>query len=176
MADRWTTSSELAALGGGRRELVEGEIVEMPPISGGHGRTEYLVAKVLDREGEQKKLGSVLVGEVGILVRRDPDTVRGADVAFVTGELEESPEGYLIRPPALVVEVLSRNDRATEVAAKVEEYLRIGVRVVWVVDPANRTVSVYLPGGEARVLRAGQRLLAPGVLEDLQADPAELFS
>lgn len=174
------TAADLAALepGAGRRELVRGEIIEMPPTSGGHGRQEFRVARFLDRVGEQSGLGQVLVGEVGIVVARGPDTVRGADVVFLSQEqlpVLESPEGYLLTPPALVVEVLSRNDRASDVAAKVSDYLGVGVRVVWVVDPPNRTVTVYLPEGVARVLRPGQTLWAPGVLDDLSADTGELF-
>jgi Uma2 family endonuclease len=45
--------------------------------------------------------------------------------------------------PDLVVEVLSPTDRARGVREKVADWLRAGTRLVWVIDPANRSVTVY---------------------------------
>jgi Uma2 family endonuclease len=74
-----------------------------------------------------------------------------------------------------VVEVVSPNDRASEIQAKVLEYLNAGVLVVWVVDPATRTVNVHLPDGNARTLRPDDLLWAPGVFPELAVAVSVLF-
>ena len=161
-----------------RFEIVRGEVVPLSPTGGKHGYVEQRIGRVLGHEGEDADLGTPFVGEVGVVVVRDPQTVRGADAAFLLKEQmppEETPEGYLLTPPALVAEVLSPNDRASYVQAKVLEYLSAGVRVVWVVDPSTRSVAVYLKGATARILTGDETLIAPGVLDNLRTPEAWLF-
>lgn len=183
MADTVRGGATLADLSaysaqGQRCELVRGELIRLSPTGGTHGTVESRVNRVLGSEGEDQGLGLAMAGEVGILVSEAPPTVRGADNVFLlTAQLPylTTPEGYLKTPPALVAEVLSPNDRASEVFEKVLEYLGAGVRVVWVVDPHNRVVTVYQSGQEALVLRSADRLVAPGVLDSLQAKVERLF-
>lgn len=70
---------------------------------------------------------------------------------------------------------MSPNDRASEVQAKVLEYLRAGVSIVWVVDPQTLTVTVYHRDGNAQVLQQADELVAPGVLENLCVTVRKLF-
>jgi Uma2 family endonuclease len=117
----------------------------------------------------------VLVGEVGIFTHRNPDTVRGADVAFISNERYsrlESKRGFLEVAPDLVVEVLSPEDRPGEVARKVAEYLEAGVRLVWVADPETKTVRAHRPGSE---VREADRLAGDDVLPGFDVAIAELF-
>ncbi|MHB2017785.1 MAG: Uma2 family endonuclease [Candidatus Xenobia bacterium] len=161
-----------------RFEIVKGEIVPLMPTGDLHGIVEPRVTRMLGSEAEDAGLGLVLGGEVGVVVVQNPLTVRGADGAFYLQHqlpYKTTPERYLLTPPALVVEVLSPNDRASEVQGKILEYLAVGVLVVWVVDPATRSVQVYIPDGTTRILRGDQKLFAPGVLESLQTTVAWLF-
>lgn len=161
-----------------RFEIVRGEVVPLVPTGDVHGIVETRVTRLLGNEAEDKGLGLVLGGEVGVVVELEPRTVRGADGAFyLQAQLpyETTPERYLLTPPALVVEVLSPNDRASEIQGKVLEYLTAGVRVVWVVDPATRSVAVYLFQATAGILRGDDRLCAPGVLDHLQTPVSWLF-
>ena len=76
----------------------------------------------------------------------DPLKVRRPDVAFIArGRLpvEELARGHVTVAPDLVVEVVSPNDYVYELNKKVQEYLRAGVRLVWVIDPENRTLLVH---------------------------------
>lgn len=172
------TIEELAKISAQQRcELVRGELVMLAPTGGIHGEVESVISGLLLAEGDG--LGKVYSGDVGIIVDMAARTVRGADNAFITNDqlpVRYSPEGYLLTIPALVVEVLSPNDRASEVQEKILEYLSAGARVVWVVDPANRTVTIYEPGLEARILTANDILIAPGVLPKLKKKVNVLFA
>lgn len=133
---------------GKRYELARGELIEKSPPGIEHGKRSGRIVRLLDEFVEDHDLGTVTV-ESGYYLERDPDTVRGPDVAFISKErLDPDAEvlGFGDIVPDLAVEVISPSDTYAEVTAKVNEYLSAGVRMVWVVDPAFHRVTVY-PGG-----------------------------
>lgn len=161
----------------GRAELIEGRIVRMTSPGGEHGRLELGLAFELETFVRQRGLGRVLTGEVGIYTRRDPDSVRGADIAFYSYERMpgEFPSGYLEIAPDLVVEIMSPSDRWSEVREKVEEYFSIGVWQVWIVEPANRTIFVYRSPVDVQRLGETDTLVGEGVLEGFSLPVARIF-
>ncbi|MBM3128323.1 MAG: Uma2 family endonuclease [Chloroflexi bacterium] len=172
------SGEELAALGEiGRCELVEGEIIMRSPTGNRHGRVELKLGKALDDFVSPRKLGIVAVGEVGIYTRRHPDTVRGADVLFISNEraARRSSKAYLDIAPDLIVEVLSPDDRWNELTQKLREYFSIGVRLVWVADPEAEIVYAYRALTDVREFRAGDLLPGDEVLPDFSVPVASLF-
>lgn len=77
--------------------------------------------------------------------------------------------------PDLAVEVLSPSDDPVDVQQKVRDYLEAGARLVWVVAPSARAVTVYRADGSARLLREGEALEGEDVLPGLHIPLAELF-
>lgn len=92
--------------------------------------------------------------DTGFWLGTDPDTVRATDAAFIRKDRvpKQYPKAYLRVIPDLVVEVVSPDDRHCEVIDKVRQWLEAGSRMVWVVDPPSRTVHVYRPGKDPKVL------------------------
>jgi len=175
---RRITGDELLAMGDiGPCELIEGRIVPMTPTGSEHGVIESNLSRHLGNFVADKKLGKVMNGEVGIFTRRRPDSVRGADIAFVSRErLADRPaKGFLTVAPELVVEIVSPSDRWQDVRQKIEEYFAIGVQRVWIVEPDNRDVLVYSASTEMRKLGEGDLLTGEGVLEGFSLPVAELF-
>lgn len=141
-----TTADELLAMpeDGVRRELVGGELREMTPAGRRHARVAQNVNRALDAYVFERRLGEVYP-EFGYVLSSDPDTVRAPDVSFVRADRlgQGGPdEGFYRGAPDLAIEVVSPNDRYSEVRAKVEEYLEAGTPMVIVVDPQNREVIV----------------------------------
>jgi Uma2 family endonuclease len=142
----WTDEDLLALPDDGRYELVDGELVRMSPAGGRHGD---IVAELLARVrvfAKQRGLGHVFDGQTGF---RLPDgNLRSPDLSFVAATRlpEGVPAGFIHVVPNLAVEVLSPGDRAGDVARKVAEYLSIGVDLLWVIDPEQRSAVVYRPG------------------------------
>ena len=130
---------------GYRYELVRGELIQMAPPGLRHGRFTSHIARRLGNHVEAEDLG-VVYSETGFILESDPDTVRAPDASFISRErLDEVGEtdGYWPGAPDLVVEVISPNDRYTEVEAKVAEWLAAGTRMVIVVNPRRRSVRVH---------------------------------
>ncbi|HEV3263368.1 MAG TPA: Uma2 family endonuclease [Gemmataceae bacterium] len=161
---------------GSQQELVRGEIVTMPPPGGRHGVCCLRTGRRLGNFVEENRRGTVTCNDTGFISERDPDTVRGPDVAYWSKErLPEVPEGYIEIVPDLAVEVVSPSDIFSRIQKKVREYLNRGVRLVWVVDPEGRTVTVYRPLRQATILEENETLSGEDVLPGFSCPVAELF-
>jgi Uma2 family endonuclease len=179
MTQELVTGEALAKMGDiGRCELVEGEIIMKSPTGWLHGKSESRFDTALRNFVEPRKLGLVLVGEVGIYTRRNPDTVRGAEVLFISNErlAQVKSMSYLDVAPELVVEVMSPDDRWSEVNKKLREYFAIGVVVVWVADPADKTIAIYHSLTDVQILTVSDTLAAEDILPGLSLPVAALFA
>jgi len=174
------TAEELLAMpdSGSRYELVRGELRMMAPAGGRHGRIAQRLLRRIGNFVEEHRLGETFAAETGFLLERDPDTVRAPDVAFVAaarlGELANHP-GYLPLVPDLVAEVVSPNDRSSEVEERSMGWLAAGVPVVLVVDPQTKTIRTYRSPRDIRVDADGFIDLND-VLAGYRLDVRELFS
>lgn len=174
------TADELAQLpdDGMRYELVRGVLRTMPPPKVPHGRLARKIGRSLDRHVEAAALGEVYMNEVGYLLTTRPDTVRAPDVAFLSvARLVEMGDvtDYFPGSPDLVVEVISPNDRLTQIAETAVEWLEHGARLVFVVNPRRRTVAVHRPGQPIRVLGVDDTLDGEDVVPGWSMAVRDLF-
>ena len=175
---RLVTGEELIAMDDiGLCELIDGRIVRMNPAGLSHAVLVSNLVAALAVFARPRKLGQVLSGEVGIYTRRNPDSVRAADIAFVSRARLAglTAKGYLTVAPEIIVEVISPTDRWQDVRQKLEEYFAIGVQRVWIVEPDKRTVLVYAASADVRAYRKGDTLIGEGVLEGLALPVSDLF-
>ena len=173
------TTAEVLLVAGdiGRCELVRGELIMMSPAGSEHGWIVANITAPLAMFVKQHSLGRVFGAETGFRIGHDPDTVRAPDVAFVTAERigGKLAPGFFPGPPDLAVEVLSPDDRAGEVLAKVQDWLGAGCRAVWVADPRTRTVTVYRSRSEIVVLGDSETLSGGELLPDFSLPVSEVF-
>src|SRR6266571_4193651 len=135
-------------------QLVRGVLVVREPPGFRHGEITARLASALMMHVDAHTLGRVVAGDAGFKLQSHPDTVRGADIAFVSWERlpQGSPEGFPSLGPDLVVEVLSPGDRPGETLAKVADWLSAGTRLVWVIDPERRLARIYRQDGSESIL------------------------
>jgi len=159
-------------------ELVHGRIVGTPPPDRRHGYVCGQAYYVLRRFVDEHRLGRVMSNDSGVITQRDPDTVRGADVAYYSyARLPKGPvpTGYGPEVPELIVEVRSVSDAWPEILEKVAEYLGAGVSVVVVLDPEPKTAHVFGAIDPPMTLRPEDELVLPGILEGLRIRVAQFF-
>ena len=146
---------------GYRYELVRGELRKMAPAGARHSSIGVKIVISMGNHVTANNLGTVFGADGGFLLERNPDTVRAPDVGFVRRERMEEVglvDGFWPGAPDLAVEVISPNDLYTEVAEKVEEWLKAGTRMVVVADPRRRVATVHRPGREPATLAEGEVL------------------
>jgi Uma2 family endonuclease len=158
-------------------ELVRGEVIELPPPRKPHGVVCVKVAAALEWYVNERGVGYVASNDSGVILEREPDTVRGPDVAYYedAGSFDELHPKYGETPPRLAVEVLSPDDRAGKIMRKVNDYLRTGVALIWVVDPEDRTLTIYRPGQAHIVLTPAQEITGEDVLPGFRCSVSRFF-
>jgi Uma2 family endonuclease len=174
------TAAEYARLpdAGVPTELVRGEVVELNQPTPRHGQVCSRADRWMGTFADEHGLGHVLCNDAGIITERDPDTVRGGDVWFVSfSKLPKGaiPEGYLDVTPDVVVEVRSENDRWSKILEKVAEYLNAGVAVVCVLDPQTETARLYFPDAPDVILSGDDVLTFPGQLPGFSVPVRRFF-
>ena len=165
----------------GRFELIEGEVVAMPPTGLAHGRRSNRIGRYLDEYAEATGAG-VVAADTGFFADDDDETLLGPDVAFIRMERLDDPDSprFVGLMPDLAVEVKSPNDTFAATRRKAELYLQRGTRLVWLVYPARRNVEVCRldDAGEMRVetVYVGGALSGEDVLPGFRLELSRVFS
>lgn len=139
-----------------RFELIDGKLREMRlPGNAAHGAVTALFIVSVMPFIQAKDAGDGFATGTGFLLRRNPDTVKAPDFAFVSHErLQDVARGasYLAAVPDLVLETRSPSDRAAGIQSKIHEWLTAGVRLVLDLDPEKKRMVVYQPETEPMTL------------------------
>ena len=142
-----------------RHALIKGELLTMPLPKYLHARIVANLIMILGAYVKANRLG-VLYAETGYHLERNPDTVLGPDMSFVSNErVEAGDDGYYQGPPDLAIEVLSPSNRKGYIERKLGIYLERGTRSVWLVDPRRRTVEVVTSPNDRRMLHETDELV-----------------
>lgn len=163
-------------------ELVRGRVVPITP--GGPflygiacARFSRHLANFVD---DHQPGGEVCSNDVFVVTERNPDTVRGADIAY--WPKERLPGGVathklVYEPPALCAEVVSPTNTWDDIFTKVDEYHAAGVTAVVVLDPDTKIAAVYrkLNGDDQHQFKVGEDLTLPDVLPGFSVPVAEFF-
>ena len=163
---------------GKRYELIDGELREMAPTVNWHGEVETNLTTLLHTHIRAHSLGRVSCGEVLYIVRRNPDRVRAADIAFIRQDRVpplEARQHILEVIPDLVVEILSKSDTIEEISDKIDDWLEAGVQMLWIVDPFRRAVTMYQPGRDPCLLGEHGTLEGDPVVPGFRCSVAEIF-
>ncbi len=175
------TAEEFAELpdDGERCELVEGRLEPMSLPGWEHGEIVSDLHLLIGNFVKQNKLGKVFAAETAFRLQSDPDTVRGPDIGFVSAN--RIPTGEADRrkafpgAPDLAVEVISPNDVYTKVRKKIDEYLKAGTKLVWIVDPSVKEVEVWRADRSRAWLTETDVLDGETVLPGFQLTVRDLF-
>ena len=169
------TAEELLELHskGVRGELIRGEFCETMSAGQEHGEVVFNLGIEVGSFVKRGKLGRMMGSDSGVLLGREPDTVREPDIAFFASEKFQRGErvtGYSEVVPDLVVEVASPSDSRLGVFDKAQMWLWHGVRLVWTVYPNLRVIDVH------RQDRSTVRLTEDDFLDGLDVLPGFTYA
>ena len=142
------------------RELIEGELVELPPPELKHSDIAHSIYNSLYSFVNFHGLGTTYM-EVGYKVTSDKRNWIQPDVSFVRKKRLDDSGRFLFGAPDLAVEVISPSERPKHILAKRELLFREGCREIWIVRPKSRKIELWTPTGLARELTAGDELSSP---------------
>jgi Uma2 family endonuclease len=148
----------------GKEEVVDGEIIKMPPPKWNHSLIIHQLQMMLVRQLDPDKV-IVMTTIFGLVIREEPLTCREPDLAIFIRKNVIERDGYIHSAPELVVEVLSPTNTRKDMLRKTEDYESIGVPELWILSPEGRTFEVLqLQDGKLR----RTQLLADGQIRPLR--------
>jgi Uma2 family endonuclease len=159
-------------------ELVDGQVLEKP-VGIESSDIEAIILTLLRVEAGRSGTARVYGASLGYqCFRDDPAKFRKPDVSVVRiARLKDvdTSAGFMPIPPDLAVEVVSPNDLVTDLEIKVEEYLSNGFPLVWVVEPATKTVTIHRGDGSLSRLHAKDEITGEAALPTFRCKVAEFF-
>lgn len=160
-------------------ELIHGTWVEKPEMGANASKVLSRLSSRVSDHVDRNALGDAFEAECGFqLFPSLPKLIRKPDVSFVAaGRFPNNivPQGNAKLAPDFAAEVVSPNDAAVALEQKIDEYLRAGVRLVWVVYPLTKAAYVYRPDGTAARKTVTDSLDGEAVLPGLTVPVADLF-
>ncbi len=163
---------------GVRGELIRGVLHETMPAGVKHGKIAMLLGSKFVTHVVPAGLGHVFGSDSGVLLERNPDTVREPDLAYVSAErlpLDADVDGYCPVAPDLVVEIKSPSDSEREVDDKATMWLSHGVRMALVINPETGTIRVRQPNLPAVILAMDDTLDVGEVLPGFSCSVREIL-
>ena len=174
------TADELLTMpdDGYRYEVIDGELVQMPPASEEHSEIGLAFGSFVRAYARSRKLGRAYGADVGYQLEDDPLVILGPDASFVRAERlprDRDRTKYLRLAPDIAVEVVSPGDRRGRVLGKVRRWQGYGVPLVVVVWPRSRTTDLHRLDQDTVVLGESDLFAADDVLPGFRFPVADLF-
>jgi len=138
------------------------------------------IAGVLNvwRSARVRPNGAIFIGEAAIRFSRAEETAVGVDVAYVQPELmvkQTDDNTVIVGVPTLIVEILSPSTTVKALDDRLKVFGKAAVPVVWVVDPQDKTVTVYRHGQKPTMVNDAQDLIGDPELPGFRVPVARLF-
>jgi Uma2 family endonuclease len=158
-------------------ELEAGEVVKVSRPGEKHCFVCANCVRLLGNYTHERKKGYVCSHDMGLVLDRNPDTVRGPDISLFldSRKFNELEKKWPRRLPKLIVEVMSPNDRMAKMLKRISKFLKKGVLMAWLLDPEDETLTIFMPGKEPIVLERDEDIAGLKLLPDFRCKVADFF-
>ncbi|RKU15262.1 hypothetical protein C6500_21225 [Candidatus Poribacteria bacterium] len=154
-------------------EYVEGKLIPMAPPTMEHGEISMSLSLLLGVHIRENKLGRLYPADTDFKLG---DRLVKPDIAFVsTARLPENKRQASPVAPDLAVEIVSPTDVHYNVIEKALAYLNAGTRLVWIIEPVAKTVTVYRSQKDIKTFTIDDTLSGEDVVEGFSCQIAQLF-
>ncbi len=159
------------------QELVEGELIEMPPPDYSHTDTIHALLLSLDAWARQAGGEFKARSEAAFTLCDDPPTVRVPDLALFRAErVAGLQRGYPTGSPELAIEVVSPSNTVRDLARRVDQYLEFGSLAVLVIDRRQCKVELYTPGRATQIFGPDDIVTVPDIAPSWSIKLSDLVS
>ena len=156
-------------------EYACGTVLQKPMPTRDHSTLQMFLGDLLFQYLSHTPMGSVFPEFRCIFGPPGRERAYIPDLCYVAQE-RLTADQYLHQAPDLAIEILSPDQHRAHFLDKIQFYLLYGVRLVWVIDPATRTITVQSPGNEGRILSTGATLDGGEVLPGFQVAVDDIFA
>lgn len=159
-------------------ELVRGKLKKYMPAGILHGFIASKIGAFLTIFVDEHNLGAVFAAETGFYIFQNPDTVRAPDSAFVGKEKLAKygiSKGFFPDAPDLAVEVVSPNDKKKDIEDKIQDYLKAGVKLIWIIYPQKQFAAVYRQSKIVSILFENDELEGEDVIPNFTLPLEKIF-
>ena len=154
-------------------EYVKGKLIPMAPPTMEHGEISMSLSLLLGVHIHENKLGRLYPADTDFKLG---DRLVKPDIAFVsTARLPENKRQASPVAPDLAIEVVSLTDIQYRVVEKAFAYLNAGTRLVWIIEPVGKTVTVYRSQTDIKTLTREDTLTGEDVVEGFSCQVSQLF-
>lgn len=147
--EQFYTANEFATLPefNERYELLDGRLAEKPMPRFEHGYISRLVLKAYDRFDPDERIG-IMLAEISVRIR--DDYVPTPDLSFWSVEHKPARKVAIAPRPDMAIEIQSEGQSLTSLVKKAKEYQKAGVKLVWIIQPSKKIVTVFHQGHASR--------------------------
>ena len=173
----WTADEFFHSQLSQNHELIEGELVKTMSTGFIYGIIAQRIGRFVGNFADEHNLGEVAAAETGFILGEE--TYRGADGAFISNENLGKygyPQGFFPTAPDIAIEVVSPSNTSEEMMQKVNLYLQNGSRIVWIIYPQTKVITVYRQNNVVSLLRETDTLDGEDVLPNFRLPVATLFA
>ncbi len=125
-------------------ELLDGVLVIHSPASFKHESIFKFLLTLLEIYGTKKKIGTPFGSR--FMMKLSDKWAPEPDIMFLTPEDQINlQENYLLGPASVVFEILSKTTRIDDLEKKLPNFLKFGVKEVWIIDPEEQKVEIHWP-------------------------------
>lgn len=162
-----------------RMELTcEGDVIIMPPTGSKSGQRNFGLLVQFGIWMQSDETGFGFDSSAGFTLPNG--AVRAPDLAWIRKERwdmlsEDEQEEFAPICPDFVVELLSRTDRLETIKDKMQEYIDNGAQLGWLIDPREKNIYIYRPGGEVVCLSDPETISGDPVLPNFELDVRKLW-
>jgi Uma2 family endonuclease len=158
-------------------QTVSGELIIMPPTGWETGNRNIEIAYQVQAWSRKVKTGKAFDSSTGFVLPNGAK--RSPDAAWVhqerLDELNPNPDKFLPLAPDFAIELRSASDNLQTVRQKMQEYMAVGVRLGWLINPQDKQVEIYRPNQPVEILQSPEQLSGETVLPGFVLDLKEIW-
>ncbi len=158
-------------------QTAAGDLIIMPPTGWETGNRNIEIAYQVQAWSRKTKTGKAFDSSTGFILpngaKRSPDAGWVSQIRL--DALNPNPDKFLPLAPDFAIELRSKSDNLRTVRQKMQEYMAVGVRLGWLINPQDKQVEIYRLNQPVEILQFPEQLSGEEVLPGFVLELKEIW-